>query len=167
MAVQPPVEEDHLPLGDTRRRASLVAGRLSASYGIVVYMYIRDHGVPHVHARYGDDVASVELATGVLLAGSLQPRQAALVREWVDLHRGELPQAWELLASGEPPGALGPLLEPLRDPDYFARVSVGPKREQWFGPKSLTSLPRSSTATKSQPSRSASTMREMGVASGS
>jgi hypothetical protein len=83
--------------------------RLSAFYGIVVYMYIRDHGVPHVHAKYGDEVASVELATGVLLAGSLKPRQAALVRQWVDLHRGELLQAWERAASGEPPGTIEPL----------------------------------------------------------
>lgn len=83
--------------------------RLSAFYGIVVYMYIRDHGVPHVHARYGDEVASVDLATGALLAGSLQPRQAALVREWLGLHREELMQAWGRASSGETPGTIEPL----------------------------------------------------------
>lgn len=51
--------------------------RLSSFYGIVIYLYIRDHGVAHVHAWHGDDRAVVEVATGRLLAGNLGPRQAA------------------------------------------------------------------------------------------
>ncbi len=38
--------------------------RLSAFYGIVIYMYIRDHGVAHFHARYGDAEVVIEAATG-------------------------------------------------------------------------------------------------------
>jgi len=83
--------------------------RLSTFYGIVIYMYIRDHGVPHVHAMYGDDRAVVEVATGVILAGTLKPRQTGLVQEWVELHRSELRDAWQRARAGEPPGTIDPL----------------------------------------------------------
>lgn len=83
--------------------------RLSAFYGIVIYMYVRDHGVGHVHARYGDDEAVVDIATGQLLGGVLSPRQARLVREWAELHRVELLEAWSRASIGEPPGTIDPL----------------------------------------------------------
>ncbi len=83
--------------------------RLSAFYGIVTYMYIRDHGVAHFHARYGDDEAVIDIATGGLLGGHLAPRQTRLVREWAELHRSELFEAWQRASSGEPPGTIEPL----------------------------------------------------------
>lgn len=83
--------------------------RLSAFYGIVIYMHIRDHGVAHIHARYGDDQAVIEISTGAVLAGGLKVRQAALVGQWVELHRIELEQAWRLARDGEPPGTIDPL----------------------------------------------------------
>ncbi len=82
--------------------------RLSAFYGIVVYMYVRDHGPPHVHAWYGDDKAVVDLS-GAILAGTLRARQAALVREWAALHETELLLAWQRASAGEPPGSIEPL----------------------------------------------------------
>lgn len=83
--------------------------RLSAFYGIVIYMYIRDHGVAHFHARYGEDEAVIDIATGDLLRGDLSPRQTRLVREWAQLHRTELFEAWHRASSGEPPGTIEPL----------------------------------------------------------
>jgi hypothetical protein len=83
--------------------------RLSAFHGIVIYMYIRDHGVPHVHAWHGGDRAVVDASTGLVLAGSLRRRQAALVARWVDLHRTELLDAWQRASEGESPGTIEPL----------------------------------------------------------
>jgi hypothetical protein len=83
--------------------------RLSTFYGIVIYMYVRDHGAPHVHAWYGDDRATVDLATGAVLSGRLKRRQAALVRQWVQLHKSELGEAWQRASAGEPPGTIDPL----------------------------------------------------------
>jgi hypothetical protein len=80
--------------------------RLSAFYGIVIYMYIRDHGVPHVHAWHGDDRAVVDVATGEVIAGHLNRRQASLVRTWVDFHQAELLGAWVRASEGEPPGTI-------------------------------------------------------------
>lgn len=83
--------------------------RLSAFHGIVIYLYIRDHGPPHVHAHHGSDRASFDIATGGVLAGTLGIRQARLVRRWIELHRSELDAAWALASRGEPPGTIEPL----------------------------------------------------------
>jgi len=83
--------------------------RLSAFYGIVIYMYIRDHGMPHVHAHCAGERAVVDVATGAPLAGDLRPRQARLVREWVAQHRDELYAAWQRASAGESPGTIEPL----------------------------------------------------------
>lgn len=83
--------------------------RLSAFYGIVIYMYIRDHGAPHFHARYGNDEVVVEVVSGKFLGGSLPTRQTRQVLEWLDLHRSEVQAAWQLANSGEPPGTIDPL----------------------------------------------------------
>ena len=83
--------------------------RLSAFHGIVVYMYIRDHGVGHFHARYGEHEAVLAVASDQVLEGRLPRRQLAMVREWARLHRAELAAAWQKAALGEPPGTIEPL----------------------------------------------------------
>lgn len=83
--------------------------RLATFYGIVVYMYVRDHGVAHFHARHGDDEAVIEVATGTVMRGSLPPGRAQQVKEWAELHRAELLEAWSRASSGEPPGTIEPL----------------------------------------------------------
>jgi hypothetical protein len=77
--------------------------------GIVIYMYVRDHGPAHFHARYGDDEAVIEISTGGAVQGALSPRQMRLVQEWTELHRAELLDAWDRASSGEPPGIIEPL----------------------------------------------------------
>ncbi len=69
--------------------------RLSQFYGIVVYMYWRDHNPPHFHAIYGGDEALVVITDGSFLVGSLPRTAARLVREWAALHRDELAENWE------------------------------------------------------------------------
>ncbi|MEJ7764346.1 MAG: DUF4160 domain-containing protein [Acidimicrobiales bacterium] len=83
--------------------------RLATFYGIVIYMYIRDHGVAHFHARAGGDEVVVEIASGEAIQGAMSPRQMRLVLEWAQLHRTELLDAWEKASSGEPPGTIEPL----------------------------------------------------------
>ena len=65
--------------------------RVSAFYGVVIYMYWneRDHPVTHFHAYHAVERASVS-ADGDVLAGSLDPRALPFVREWVVLRRREI-----------------------------------------------------------------------------
>ena len=83
--------------------------RLSEFYGIVIAMYYREHGIPHFHASYGGQRASVAIATLDLIAGSLPPRAERLVREWAEVHRNELEANWERARADEPLERIEPL----------------------------------------------------------
>lgn len=83
--------------------------RISEFYGIVIEMYYSDHPPPHFHARYGEESAKVEIASGEVIAGSLPSRATRLVREWVEAHRDELAANWELAARHEKPEPIDPL----------------------------------------------------------
>lgn len=83
--------------------------RVSAFYGIVVYMYPSDHPPPHFHAEYGEHQALIVIADGRVFAGSLPRRALRLVREWRRLHQDELEEAWERLSGREHPGSIDPL----------------------------------------------------------
>jgi hypothetical protein len=83
--------------------------RLSAFYGIVIYMYRPDHPPPHFHAQYGDHVAQIELESLAILNGSLPPRALRLVRDWAQLHPDELAANWQLAQALEPLVSIEPL----------------------------------------------------------
>ena len=70
--------------------------RVSAFYGVVIYMYWneRDHPVAHFHAYHSGRRASVSV-NGEVLAGSLDPRALQFVREWASLRRDEIMANWE------------------------------------------------------------------------
>jgi hypothetical protein len=65
--------------------------RVSAFYGVVIYMYWneRDHPVVHFHAYHAGRRASVSV-DGNVLAGSLEPRALQFVREWASLRHDEI-----------------------------------------------------------------------------
>ena len=83
--------------------------RLSAFYGIVIYLYWDDHNPPHYHARYGEQEAWIVIATAEVLYGVLPRRALRLVRTWHRLHQGELDAAWEKARANQAPGTIDPL----------------------------------------------------------
>ena len=84
--------------------------RISAFYGVVVYMYWneKDHPVAHFHAYHAGQRASVS-AGGEILAGSLEPRALRLVREWALLHESQILANWERARRNEPLLGIEPL----------------------------------------------------------
>lgn len=70
---------------------------ISRFYGIVVRMYFlgSEHNPPHIHARYGNYIAAIEIKTGTVIEGSLPAKALYLVREWLKLYRDELTEMWE------------------------------------------------------------------------
>jgi len=76
--------------------------RISAFYGIAIYMYYRDHAPPHFHAIYGDSEATVAIETAEVLEGRLPRRARILVSEWAEAHRDELQRCWELARASQP-----------------------------------------------------------------
>lgn len=85
---------------------------ISMFYGIIIRLYLLDnqhHNLPHIHARYAEFEASIDLADAELLAGELPRKQLRLVQAWIELHRDELMADWELAAAGELPYKIDPL----------------------------------------------------------
>ncbi len=86
--------------------------RISAFYGIVIWMYhdeIHHLGRPHFHARYADDEASIDIETMTIIAGELPPRAARLVTDWAQEHQAELRENWDLARRHQPLRRIDPL----------------------------------------------------------
>ena len=82
---------------------------ISAFFGIVITMYFDDHPLPHFHARYGGESASVGIDPLTLLAGRLPARTLGQVFEWAALHQEELPADWALVTANQIPAPIPPL----------------------------------------------------------
>jgi hypothetical protein len=67
---------------------------ISRFFGIVIYMYWRDHSPPHFHAKYQDQEITVEVETG-LVQGQMGRKATSLIQEWRMLHQAELMEDWE------------------------------------------------------------------------
>jgi hypothetical protein len=83
--------------------------RISSFFGIVIEMYFKDHPPPHFHALYAGEKASIDIATGDVIRGSISPRALRLVREWLDLHREEMELNFRLAEDEETPKKIDPL----------------------------------------------------------
>lgn len=72
-------------------------------------MFWSDHPPPHFHAIYGSYEAIIEIETSEIIAGSLPLGADSLVRQWLDLHRDELLEDWELARAKQPLRKIEPL----------------------------------------------------------
>jgi Domain of unknown function (DUF4160) len=68
--------------------------RICRFYGITIAMYYREHGVPHFHALYGGEQATISLDTLDVLSGHLPYRALRLVREWAEVRYPALEDNW-------------------------------------------------------------------------
>ena len=85
---------------------------VSMFYGIIIRMYLLDnkhHNLPHIHAKYSEFEASINIQDGEVLVGDLPRKQLRLVQAWIELHRDELLADWELAVSGGNPYKIKPL----------------------------------------------------------
>ncbi|KQS25502.1 DUF4160 domain-containing protein [Dyadobacter sp. Leaf189] len=63
---------------------------ISRFFGIVIFMYFKDHLPPHFHAEYAGQEAQFSIETGNVIAGDFPRKQTRLVQAWVELYREEL-----------------------------------------------------------------------------
>jgi len=83
--------------------------KISQFFGIVIYMYFRDHAPPHFHAQYGEFEGLIGIDSRTLIQGNLPPRVLGLVMEWASLYSKELSKSWEAASKGSPPHKIPPL----------------------------------------------------------
>jgi hypothetical protein len=81
---------------------------ISRFLGIVIGMFYREHGPPHLHAVYGEFEITVEIETGVV-SGRFPRRALSHVLEWTEAHRAELLENWDLARQGKPLRRIAPL----------------------------------------------------------
>jgi hypothetical protein len=75
-------------------------------------MYFYDderHNLPHIHAKYQGQNASISIADGTCLSGEIHPAKLKLVQAWIEIHRESLLADWELAVSGQPLMLIDPL----------------------------------------------------------
>ena len=78
-------------------------------FGIIIRMYFDEHNPPHFHAEFSGNRAVFDLL-GNIIKGDLKSRTAIkLVRDWIDLHKAELEEDWDLSRSGKPLKDITPL----------------------------------------------------------
>jgi len=85
---------------------------ISMFYGLLVQMYFMDtdeHHAPHIHVRYQNDEAVMEIPTGKILAGKLPASKLKLAQAWIEIHQEDLLADWQLAASGQPVFNIDPL----------------------------------------------------------
>lgn len=66
-------------------------------YGIIVRMFSidNDHPPKHIHIKYAEYEAVMELESLNIIDGSLPKRARMLAREWAEIHQDELKEMWE------------------------------------------------------------------------
>ena len=66
-------------------------------YGIIIRMFLidREHPPRHIHIKYGEYIAVMELETFNIIEGRLPKRCQQLVREWATIHQQELIEMWD------------------------------------------------------------------------
>lgn len=82
---------------------------ISRFFGIVIYIYHRDHPPGHFHARYSGMKGVFDIESLSLIGGNLPHRAVALVLEWAEQHRNELIENWELARKKKPLKRIKPL----------------------------------------------------------
>ncbi|MDF9393711.1 MULTISPECIES: DUF4160 domain-containing protein [Methylococcus] len=85
---------------------------ISMFYGILVAMYVLDtdkHHLPHIHVRYNEFKAVIQIPDGEVLEGELPTRQMKLLQAWIEIHRDELMADWYLASTGQTPFKIDPL----------------------------------------------------------
>ena len=77
-------------------------------YGIIIQMFFNDHNPPHFHIVYGDFKAIMNIEDEIV-EGFMPKRALKLVFEWMEIHKSELLENWELTQKGELPKKIEPL----------------------------------------------------------
>lgn len=57
-------------------------------FGIIIFLYWKDHNPPHIHFTYGDYECSISVLDRIV-DGQAPAKVIAKVNEWINLHEAE------------------------------------------------------------------------------
>jgi hypothetical protein len=73
-----------------------------------LFDYVNDHPPPHIHVRYGEQDATIEIASG-RVQGQMSKHALQLIWTWLELHSDAIQEDWELARRQEPLKPIPPL----------------------------------------------------------
>ena len=82
---------------------------ISIFFGIVIRMYFNEHNPPHFHTEYQGNKAVFDFRGNIVKGDLRSPTATRLVREWVDLHKEDLLENWDLAREGKELKKIPPL----------------------------------------------------------
>ncbi len=85
---------------------------ISTFYGMVVLMFYFDnkkHNRPHIHVQYGEFEVVLSINEGDVLEGDFPISRMKLIQAWIEIHREELLEDWELAVTGQKVNKIEPL----------------------------------------------------------
>ena len=62
--------------------------------GITILMWPNDHPPPHFHVRFAGRTGKFDIATGIMIKGTLDRRTIKKVQAWTIRNQSSLLQAW-------------------------------------------------------------------------
>lgn len=72
--------------------------------GILFIIHTRgEHPPPHVHVKYNEHEASMDIKTGCLIEGSLPSRALKIAKKWIRENGPGALKQWEKMERGETP----------------------------------------------------------------
>ncbi len=81
---------------------------ISRFFGIILFLYWKDHNPPHVHFSFGEYQCNIGVIDRIV-DGQAPAKVVAMVNKWLDLHEPEVLSLWEKAQRGEPIGKIEPL----------------------------------------------------------
>ena len=75
---------------------------ISRFFGIIIYMFFKDHAPPHFHVKYGDYNAIIDIENAEIIDGYIPLKQLKLVQAWAIIHKEELVNNFNALSSDTP-----------------------------------------------------------------
>ncbi len=84
---------------------------ISSFYGIIVKMYYIDteqHHFPHLHVEYNEYRCIFDL-NGKIIEGKLPIKQKRITQAWIEIHKEELNNLWNIVVQGKGSFRIEPL----------------------------------------------------------
>lgn len=81
---------------------------ISTFHGLIILMSFKEHAPQHFHVWHGEYKATVTINEGIV-KGEMPQRALKMIFEWLDLHKNELLEDWDLSQRGEALRKIEPL----------------------------------------------------------
>ncbi len=81
--------------------------KIASFLDMEIYMYWRDHMLPHINIISAEYRCNVDF-NGNILNGTLPNKKYKIIKKWIEMHKNELNNNWKLIKNLEHPERIAP-----------------------------------------------------------